>query len=253
MSSSKRTALNPLGFIFIELPTVESTNNYAMGMIHEGMAQHGTAVFTHDQTKGKGQRNKSWVSEKDQNIALSLIIEPKPLVLSQVFLLSMTVATGVLHFFNNHVKYDVKVKWPNDIYWCDRKAGGILIENVIKADKWKFAIAGVGLNINQTDFGELNKKAVSLRQITGRKEDPLNLAKELCSYLYNQYDKLLKDPSMIVKEYQEHLYKRNETVKLKQGSRVFEGEIINVTNNGELVVRHSIEEVFKVGEIEWVV
>src|SRR5256885_16124829 len=100
-----------------------------MGLVHAGMAQHGTAVFTHEQTKGKGQRNRQWQSQKDQNIAISLVIEPKSLVISELFILSMTIATGVKHFFNSYTNGDVKIKWPNDIYWRDRKAGGILIEN----------------------------------------------------------------------------------------------------------------------------
>ena len=125
MSSSNR-----IGSPFIELPTVDSTNNYAMGLVHAGMAQHGTAVFTHDQTKGRGQRSKNWNSEAKSNIAISVIIEPKELSPSQAFMLSKAIAVGTLYFFDSYAQTDVKIKWPNDIYWRDRKAGGILIENV---------------------------------------------------------------------------------------------------------------------------
>ena len=68
-----------IGIPFIELQQVESTNNYATGLLHAGMAQHGTAVFTHHQTKGKGQRNKQWQSDAGKNIALSVINKPPSL------------------------------------------------------------------------------------------------------------------------------------------------------------------------------
>ena len=159
---------------------MDSTNNYATGLVHAAMAQHGMAVFAHEQTRGRGQRQKQWISEAKANIAISIVIEPKELGTSQIFLLSKTVALGVLELFKNYAAEGWSVKWPNDIYWRDRKAGGILIENMIQGTDWRYAIAGIGLNINQTDFGGLGNKAVSLKQITGKTFEPTVLAKELC-------------------------------------------------------------------------
>ncbi|HEV7622121.1 MAG TPA: biotin--[acetyl-CoA-carboxylase] ligase [Flavisolibacter sp.] len=247
------SSLKPIGSPFIELPSVDSTNNYAMGLVHAGMARHGTAVFAHEQTKGKGQQNKQWLSQKDKNIALSLIIEPIPLLLPDLFLLSMTVAIATRSFFDKQTKGEVKIKWPNDIYWRDRKAGGILIENVITGNTWKYAVAGIGLNINQTDFNELQSKAVSLEQITGKTYQPLSLAKDLCRFLDLSFQLLLKKPSEIIEEYKEHLYKLNEPVKLKKTNRIFEAVIKDVTTSGQLVVMHALEETFSVGEVEWII
>ena len=157
------SALNPIGQPFIELPTVESTNNYAMGLVRAAMAQHGTAVFSHEQTKGKGQRNKNWLSSKNQNIAISVIVKPGKLSSSELFVLSMMTAVGVHEFLCRYAGDEVKIKWPNDIYWRDRKAAGILIENIWQAGHWEFAVIGIGINVNQSDFGKLGKKAVSLK------------------------------------------------------------------------------------------
>ena len=246
------SSLNQIGHPFIELHTVDSTNNYAMGLVHAGMAQHGTVVFSHEQTKGRGQRNRKWVSEPRNNIALSVIIEPRGLSSSQLFLLSKTIATGTMNFFNNYAKSGTTIKWPNDIYWRDRKAGGILIENVLQGNDWKYAVAGIGLNINQTQFTGLGNKAVSLKQITGVDYHPLQLAKELCQFLENQFQKFMKQPGSIAKEYQKNLYKLGETVKFKKGSRVFEARVKEVTDRGVLVVEHKVEERFDIGEVDWV-
>ena len=146
------SSLNPIGTPFIELHTVDSTNNYAMGLVHAGMAQHGTAVFAHEQTKGRGQRNKAWVSEPGANIALSVIFQPPAFSTSQLFMISKLVATAVLNFFNSYATTDTSIKWPNDIYWRDRKAGGILIENMVNGSTWNWAVVGIGININQVNF-----------------------------------------------------------------------------------------------------
>ncbi|MBO9681454.1 MAG: biotin--[acetyl-CoA-carboxylase] ligase [Flavisolibacter sp.] len=224
-----------------------------MGLARAGMAQHGTVVFSHEQTKGKGQRSKAWVSQKDMNIAMSLLVDPKKLNVSELFLLSMMVAVGVRQFFLSYIEEGIKIKWPNDIYWRDRKAAGILIENVWQGSEWKFAVVGIGININQTDFGMLNPKAVSLKGITGKHFDPVLLAKELCKILDEKYQLLTSDPSQIIQQYKIHLYKLNEPVKLKKGNRVFEATFTDVTPNGQMVVRHAIEERFDVGEVEWLI
>jgi BirA family transcriptional regulator, biotin operon repressor / biotin---[acetyl-CoA-carboxylase] ligase len=232
---------------------VESTNNYATGALHAGLAQPGMAVFAHYQTGGKGQRHRQWLGESGKNIALSVILQPPGLALSQAFLLSMATAVGVHRFFSFYAGSECSVKWPNDLYWRDRKAGGILIESLVQGSEWKAAVVGIGININQTQFEALSTKAVSLKQITGKTYEPVLLAKELCRYLSDAYTLLHRLPDEVMEQYRRHLYKRNETVRLKQGSRVFEAVVKDVTVLGELVVAHGTEERFGVGEVEWVV
>lgn len=241
---------SPIGQSFIELQSVDSTNNYATALVHEGMAQHGNVVFAHSQSAGRGQRHKQWFTG-EANIAMSVIVNPFNLALSEMFLLSMATAVGVQRFFNNYTAGDTFIKWPNDIYWRDRKAGGILIENIVSGPSWKYAIIGIGININQVQFDYLGNKVVSLKQITGKEHYPLMLSKELCTHLQWSFERLASSPKGIVDDYQEVLYKKGCVVKLKQGSRVFEALIKSVDLNGQLVTQHAVEERFAVGEIEW--
>ena len=245
------SSANSIDPLFIELHLVESTNNYAMGLIHAGMAQHGTAVFAHEQTRGKGQRNKQWISAPGKNIILSIIIGPSGLKINEQFLLSMHVAHAVQKFFNNYIRTKVKIKWPNDIYWCDRKAGGILIENVLQGKEWKYAVIGIGLNINQANFGS-NKKAVSLSQITGVVYDAMAIAKELAKVIRAACKELISNLSGIVECYHNHMYKLNETVRLKTKNKIFEGTIKGVTEEGLLIVSYfEKDEYYRAGEVEW--
>ena len=223
-----------------------------MGLVHAGMAQHGTCVFAHEQTKGKGQRSKQWVSGAGQNVLMSLIIEPFNLRPEQLFLLSMMTAIGVHQFYSKYAGEDTSIKWPNDIYWRDRKAGGILIENSLQGSTWKYGVIGIGLNINQTSFEELPTRAVSLKQITSNSYDTVDMAKELIAILQASFEEMLENTGAIASRYHEHLYRLHQTVRLKKGTRTFDAYIKGVTEDGRLITATSMEEYFSVGEVEWV-
>lgn len=245
------TSLFSAGAPFIELKQVESTNNYAIGLAHEGMAQHGTVVFAHHQTKGKGQREKQWQSEAGKNISLSILIQPSFLSLSQSFLLSMAMAVGTYRLFTKYAGNETKIKWPNDIYWRDRKAAGTLIENVVQGSQWKWAVVGIGINVNQTAFPDVLTKTASLKQITGKTFEPLALAKELYTFLNEAFVELAATNNEIKAAYKAALFKLNEDVVFKQGARIFSGTVKDVNTNGQLLVQTTLEEQFDVGELEW--
>lgn len=246
------SSANRIGSPFLELLSVDSTNNYAMGLVHAGMAQHGLAVFATTQTQGRGQRQKAWLSEPGANIALSLVLQPAAIPLSQLFLLSQCVAVAVHRFFSRYAPGDLALKWPNDLYWRDRKAGGILIENLIQGGRWRFAVAGIGINVNQVQFPGLDTQPVSLRQITGKTADPGALARELCEAAEEAYQLVQTRPDEIRRYYHDHLYKRDETVRLRCNGRVFDALIRGVSETGELVAEAPLEERYGVGEVEWI-
>jgi BirA family biotin operon repressor/biotin-[acetyl-CoA-carboxylase] ligase len=256
---------NPIGKPFIELQSIDSTNKYAMGLIHgdilpdgHGEAQHGMAIFSHEQTAGKGQRGKNWVSEKDANIALSILLNPFPLSVPDQFKLSVSIAISTWDLFSKYADDETRIKWPNDLYWRDRKAGGILIENIIKSSQsvvgsWQWSVIGIGVNINQSVFDPDLPNPVSVKQITGKNFEPIKLAKELCSIIENNHQLLIAGNfDILFNKYQTHLYKKDEKVKLKKGNRVFETIIKGVSETGQLITQHSIEERFEFGEVEWV-
>ena len=254
----------PIGMPFIELQTVDSTNNYAFSQIHAGLAQHGTAIFAHEQTAGRGQRGKKWVSPVGSAIALSLVIKPAPLALTQQFQLSACVAVSVLEWFKTYVDENVKIKWPNDLYWKDRKAGGILIESLVNSPEslvrsqeptvgsWQWAVIGIGVNINQDSFPPDLPNPVSLRQITGQRFDTVEMAKELCIVFDRWFERLIREGfESIYEKYISSLYKRNEKVKLKKGSRVFEATVKSVSTDGKLIIVHGVEEEVDFGAVTW--
>jgi BirA family biotin operon repressor/biotin-[acetyl-CoA-carboxylase] ligase len=244
---------NLIGFSFVELPTVDSTNNYAMALVHEGLATHGTAVFAHEQTAGKGQRGKQWSSDPGSNIMLSVLVNPSPIAHLPPFALSVATALACHDLFTRYALYDTFIKWPNDIYWRDRKAGGILIENVYRGKEWQWAILGIGLNINQTQFPEEIRRPVSLMQITGRAFDSVALARELCACLEERWQELReRNEGVMLRAYEDLLLGRDKPIRLRRGSVVFETEILGVLADGRLRTSEGGETFFSAGDVEWV-
>jgi BirA family transcriptional regulator, biotin operon repressor / biotin---[acetyl-CoA-carboxylase] ligase len=241
----------PIGEPFIELFTIDSTNNYAMARVHEGLASHGTVYITEHQTAGKGQRNKQWATNPGENITMSCVLEPDGPNRTRPFLLSAAVALACRDFFNDYTRGDTCIKWPNDLYWRDRKAGGILIENIYRAGQWQFAIAGIGINVNQGAFPDDLPNPVSLKQITGREHDRVELAKDLCNRLELRYQQFLESGDLLIDEYNQHLYRRGEMVRFKKDNIVFQAMVMGVSPMGELITRDTIEKRFEFGEVEW--
>jgi BirA family biotin operon repressor/biotin-[acetyl-CoA-carboxylase] ligase len=244
---------------WIVLDSIDSTNNYAMALLRNAhlptgqeAAEDGTVVFAHHQTAGKGQRGKKWVSEAGTNLSYSMIIRPFFLQPWQLFHLQAAVAVSICNTLKKIIGDETSIKWPNDLYWRDRKTGGILIENVFRGNEWEWAVIGIGININQTNFGELGNKAVSIKQITGKEQDILNTAELVKNELTDTLQQLKTngfDP--FFNAYNELLFMKNKTVALQKQNRVFQTTITGVNEQGQLVTRAGQEELFDFGAVEW--
>lgn len=236
--------------LWIELDSVDSTNNYAMGLIHEGLAQHGLTIRTAHQTKGKGQRGKVWETEPGANLSFSIIVKPG-LLLTQSFQLLAATALAVRDELEKFLGDETKIKWPNDLYWRDRKTGGILIENVIRGRQWQWAVIGIGINVNQTKFKGL-KNPVSIKQITGRETDVLQLAQAIQKAVLKECNNLQQHGfAGIFETYNRQLYKLQQPVRLKKESRILSTKVNGVNTSGQLVTGNDVEECFDFGEVEW--
>ena len=134
------------------------------------------------------------------------------------------------------------------------QAGPVITSYEQGGGNWDWAVVGIGVNINQTNFASELKNPVSLKQVTGDSFDQIELAKKLCMSIDHFYQRLLNSESnKILEIYNQFLYKKGEMVKLKKDNRIFSGIIKNVTPTGQLTVQHSVEEQFDFGEIEWLI
>ena len=235
---------------WIELDSVDSTNNYAMARIHAGMASDGLVCLAHHQWAGKGQRGRSWVDEPGQSLTMSLVVNPLPLNIGQQFLLSAAVGLGVLDFLRSYSPNHWSLKWPNDIYWNDRKAAGILVESVIQGNDWLFAVAGVGMNLNQEVFPPELSRAVSLKQITSIHYDLVQTARDMVKAIQNGIQVLRKDPELVLRGYIQSMYKINQPIAMRKGKELIIATLQGVDAAGLLQTSSGS---FEWGEVEFIV
>ena len=210
---SPATPIITLGEPLIELSSIDSTNIYAISQVHQQLAVSGSCYRTDFQTHGKGQLGRVWESESGQNLLCSYVLELKSLDPSKKWGaidqngLSAAVAIGAKAFFKEHAGDETLIKLPNDIYWRDRKAGGILIENTIRGTEWTWSVIGIGFNINQTQFNVEGIQPVSLRQITGKQWEITRLQSELSKALSTSIQNWLQEGETVTIEKMKPLWK----------------------------------------------
>ncbi len=245
--------MQSLGHPLTILSSVDSTNNYAMHLAHARMAKHGAAWLSMEQTHGKGQRGKQWVANKGENIYLSIVTEPQFLSPDDIFALSAAVAVGTYRFVKKHIGQNISIKWPNDIYWGDRKTVGILIENIIQSNKILYSVIGIGVNVNQMTFDNRLRNPVSMKQITGETYDIILLTKELCDFIDSSYKELERDLPEVMEAYKKAMYKLNEEVAFQQQDEKFTGIIKGISPRGQLKVDVRGERLLDWGTVEWII
>lgn len=235
--------------LFSILAKVDSTNNYAMAKVHEGLAKHGSAWFAMDQTAGKGQRGKTWNSLPGSSIILSIVARPSEGIMPGYFPFSALVSLEVLKYCESLGGDEWSLKWPNDIYWRDRKAGGILIENIIRGKEWSWSVIGIGINMNQGSFDPDLPNPVSLREITGKNYDVALEAGVLHVRIMDAIDNFSPGREQETLEtYNRKLYKRGEVASLTRDGVPMMARIAGVDKEGCLLTS---EGRFEWGTIAW--
>lgn len=221
-----------------------------MGMIRDGLAKHGDAWFARDQYEGKGQQGKIWKARPGANLILSIVIVPPAAFIKYPPLFNMFLVNKVADFIQKKIDEKIFIKWPNDLYWSDRKAGGILIENRYYGKNWKWSVIGIGINVNQNEFADSIPNPISLCQITGKKLDPIGLGRNLHAQLIEDLEKKFSIDS-ILKNYNSRLYKKDDVVKLKKGNMIFSTTIDGVDRFGRLLTHDVISRVIEHGSVVW--
>ena len=217
-----------------QLKEVDSTNLYLRRMLVEEDLPEGSLVVADFQNSGRGQIGNVWESEDGKNLLFSLLIRPDFLLANQQFLISQIVSLSVKEVLDKYIK-DVRVKWPNDIYWKDRKICGMLIENDLDREWISQSIIGIGININQGEFKSDAPNPVSLFQITGKMFDRKVLLDEFLCIFFEYYTLLLQEKEEdIRKSYMDALVHGDGYYRYTDESGSFEARIHSIEPTGHL-------------------
>jgi BirA family biotin operon repressor/biotin-[acetyl-CoA-carboxylase] ligase len=242
-------------FNFHVIQQVDSTNKYAMEKVSEGLANHLDAWFAIEQTDGKGQRGKSWVSNPGENITFSVVIQPQYSYQKKPFAFNALITLVCRDFIANILQLDVQIKWPNDLFVNDRKAGGILIENRFVGENWKWAVVGIGININQIDFPDDLFSATSFKKIKNKDFDPIQLAKMLHNDIVEGIETVNHiNENQIWERYNRYLFKKGQVCSFKIKDKETNATVSYVNNQGLMVLEQNGHEIScQSGEIEWMI
>ncbi len=227
----------------IHLPTCQSTQEEMAQLLlrcDAALRPEGTLICAHHQTAGRGQRNLTWESAPGQNLTFSVLFYPHFLRVAEQFALNTAISCG-LHsaltaLLGQTHSEALRLKWPNDLYYGHHKLAGILLTSASRSTYLEHTIAGIGLNVNQTEFA--TPRARSLAQLTGQPYVLDQVLTTVCHHLEAHYLLLRQGRADRLRQgYLQRLYKYQEKHLFEDGEgRIFAGEIVGVDTSGRLAV-----------------
>ncbi len=224
------------GETIIELNEIDSTNNYAMRLINEGMAEHGLVIKADFQTHGKGQLGNVWIAEESKNLLCSVILDTKALEIEDQFLLNCMTCVSVTEVLMQHYNLpNVSIKWPNDIYAGKNKIAGILIENNIRGSKWTNAVIGIGLNVNQSTFSHLNN-ATSMKNELQKELKITLVLKQLLKKMSANIDIFNREPKQFLNLYNNYLLCVGRQIQFMRKYELKTGLLKGVEEKGRIEI-----------------
>lgn len=219
--------------IFEEL---ESTNSH-MKKLPAGEITHGMLCLADHQTRGRGQYERRWESRPGENLTFTLCFRPPEA--KRLHVLTLAAALAMLRRMEERVSAEASLRWPNDLFLGDRKAGGLLTEAVFSGNELDRVLVGIGLNVNQTDFpGDLGEKATSLRLEGGEEVDREAFLARFLSSMEYQYTRWHKRSTDLLREINQRILGYGRWVRLEVNGREWEDpcKFVGVNEEGRLLV-----------------
>ena len=202
--------------LVVHLDEVDSTNNYLHSLVRKQKPEEGSVVIAEFQLGGRGQMGNGWFSEKGKNLLFSLLIYPDNVEANAQFIISRIASLAVKNTLDQFTD-DIRIKWPNDIYWKDKKIAGIL---------------------NQDHFPEELPNPVSLKQVTGSEFDRDYILDNFVREFFLIYREFQNgNEKAIEDEYMLDLYRINDYYWFEDDNGRFKAIIKEVLPSGHLVLK----------------
>ncbi len=213
-----------------------STMDEARGLAERGEPE-GAVVIAEEQSAGRGRFDRVWVSPRGENLSFSTLLRPAS---AQLPYMNMAATLAVARTVARVAGVEALVKWPNDVRVGERKISGILIETAMEAGEVKYAIVGIGVNVNfdPSRFPEIADIATSIRRETGRKADRTSVL----TLLLEQFDDLyrtVKSGGSLTSEWAAALETLGRRVQLSWQDQIVEGRAESVDDRGNLILKRA--------------
>lgn len=226
----------------IALQETDSTSRYISQLcndLQEGIAEF-TTVTAEFQSAGKGQRGNSWEAEEGKNLLFSFVLYPTFLEARRQFILSQIVSLSIKEELDRWSD-EFTIKWPNDIYWRNKKICGILIENDLTGHSIGRSISGIGININQETFHSDAPNPVSLKQITGKEYNRYEILADILQRVQTYYHSLQAEgidafSALIATRYARALFRRRGYHPYEDTDGRFSARLLRIEPDGRFVL-----------------
>ncbi len=242
------------GFTFVVLDEVDSTNDECARQLAAGRTAP-FAVFALKQTRGRGRFGRVWHSEANGNLYSSFAFRPR-IAPERMQTFTLWMGVTICELVSKFVPVKPGVKWPNDIVFDGRKAGGMLTEARVDADQIRDLVFGLGLNVNgpQADWpSDLGRRAVSLSELAGELVDLNRLTAALIGRVLLAYERFADGDhvDMFAELWNKYDVLRGREITLSEGGRKRCGRVLGVDDVGSLLIRddHGRTRGFRAGEV----
>lgn len=224
---------------------IDSTNRYLNSKSLDG-ASSGYLVLAEQQTKGTGRRGKVWISPFGSNLYLSLLwrFQYGP---AQLGCLSLFVAVAIVRALKKVGIEDAGVKWPNDIYWKNKKLAGILLEMRGEFSGPSTVVIGIGININMskysTETNDIDQPWVDLESITEKKIDRNHFTAIVIDMLFDVLNDVPDEQDTLLEEWQQMDILKGKNIEVTFADRIISGKALGINHDGALRVHHAGKDI----------
>ncbi len=224
----------------IHYDTITSTNSYLKENYNK--IDEFTVISCDFQTEGKGRSGHIWLSDKSENIMMSILLKSN-IDISNIGLLPLMTGVAVYNVIQKYItkdnqdNIDISIKWPNDILINNHKIAGILLESII-TESVEALIIGIGINVNQIKFSEdLINKATSLTKEFNHSFDIKILKKQMIEEFDNLYNMFIENNFNFLEVCRQNNYLLHKTITYKNNEYI----VIDINDLGCLVLKSETE------------
>ena len=223
-----------IGRQFIYVQQVESTNSLLLNSTE--FKSNGAVALAEEQTKGRGRKDREWISQPDHNLTFSILL--RKVDGKKVNIINLAASLAVAHSIENLYQLKTSLKWPNDVLIENRKVSGILLESTSKGNQLDKVVIGLGINVNQTNFpGRYLLEPTSIRREFKQKVSRERLLSEVLNRFEEYLIELDEDPSSILEDWKEKCKMLGEKVKVEGDESSRFGIFEDIDENGFLILR----------------
>lgn len=224
-----------IGRNFVYCEEIDSTNSFLLKS--KEYNKHGLVLFAEYQTAGRGRRNRTWLSTKEQNLTFSILLK-EGISSDNINVLILGASVAVAQALENLYQVKVNLKWPNDVLINNKKISGILVESTSKGNKLEKAVIGIAVNVNQPGFtGQYTIQPTSVRKEFKKEVSREKLLSEILNCFEEIFDQSVHNKEKVLNDWRSRCKMLGEKIKIEDGDKIIHGTFEDINEHGYLLLR----------------